>query len=142
MPALRWGGGEGAPVPGVAPPQLQHDLERGGDGAPAREHRLPRARLRGAAAPSRQERLSVARQERPENCVYSRLEIGRKDYSGRQFVYCKPFKEFHADGFCLPLPPPYLYWQNTDFEIDLDTCWYCRVVLLSRIRVKGDNGQI
>ena len=56
------------------------------------------------------------RQERPEICVFSRLEIGHKDYSGRQFVYCKPFKEFHDDLrmdyiFFVP-PPPVLYRQK------------------------------
>ena len=55
-------------------------------------------------------------QDRPEIWVYSRLEIGHKDYSGRHFVYCKPFKEFHDDlrmdcVFFVP-PPPVLYRQK------------------------------
>jgi hypothetical protein len=86
------------------------------------------------------------REERPEICVYSRLEIGHKDYSGRQFVYCKLFKEFHDDlrmdyVFFVP-PPPFYTGRKRDFEVDLNTCWYGRVVLLFRIKVRSDSGQI
>ena len=83
---------------------------------------------------------------RPEICVYSRLEIGHKDYAGSQYVYCKPFKKFHKDlrmdyVFFVP-PEPFYSGRKRDFEIDLDTCWYGRVVLLFRIKVKSDSGQI
>jgi hypothetical protein len=27
--------------------------------------------------------------------MFSRLQIGHRDYSGTQFVYCRPFKMFH-----------------------------------------------
>jgi hypothetical protein len=37
---------------------------------------------------------------------------------------------------------PFYAGRKRDFEIDLDTCWYGRVVLLFRIKVKSDSGQI
>ena len=85
-------------------------------------------------------------QARPEICVFSRLEIGHKDYAGSQFVYCKPFKKFRSDQrmdyvFFVP-PEPFYTGKKRDFEIDLDTCWYGRVMLLFRIKVKSDSGQI
>ena len=43
---------ESGPGPPGLPPPLPHDLERCGDGATAREHQRPRARLQGAAAPA------------------------------------------------------------------------------------------
>ena len=46
------GAGGSCSGPGPGPPPLPHDLERCGDGATAREHRRPRALLRGAAAPA------------------------------------------------------------------------------------------
>jgi hypothetical protein len=83
-------------------------------------------------------------QKRPEINVYSRLEIGHKDYAGCQFVYCKPFKKFHNDlrmdyVFFIP-PPPFYTGRREDFQIDLDSCWYGRVVLLFRMKVKADSG--
>ena len=39
-------------------------------------------------------------------------------------------------------PEPFYSGRKRDFEIDLDTCWYGRVVLLFRIKVKSDSGQI
>ena len=76
----------------------------------------------------------------------SRLEIGHKDFFGRQFVYCKQFKEFH-DGLWMDyvffVPPPSFYTgRKRDFEVDLDTCWYGRVLLLFSIKVKSDSDQI
>ena len=87
-------------------------------------------------------------QKRPEINVYSRLEIGHKDYAGSQFVYCKPFKKFHnlkdprMDYVFFIPPPPFYTGRRGAFEIDLDSCWYGRVVLLFRMKVKADSGEI
>jgi hypothetical protein len=83
---------------------------------------------------------------RPKICVYSRLEIGHKDYVGSQYVYCQPFKTFHTSlrmdyVFFLFTEPLYL-GKKRDFEVDLDTCWYGSILLLFRIKVKSDSGQI
>ena len=43
------------------------------------------------------QRSQETSQERPVICVHTRLEIGHKDYSERQFVYRRQFKEFHND---------------------------------------------
>ena len=84
--------------------------------------------------------------KRPEISAYSRLEIGHKDYAGRQFVHCRPFKKFHndlrMDYVCFIPPPPFYTGRRGDFKMDLDSCWYCRVVLLFRIKVKADSGEI
>ena len=39
-------------------------------------------------------------------------------------------------------PPPFYTGRKRDFEVDLHTCWYGRVVVLFRIKVKSDSGQI
>jgi hypothetical protein len=94
----------------------------------------------------RLQRSQDTRQDRAEICLYSRLEIGHEDFSGQQYVYCKPFKKFHNDQrmdyvFFVP-PPPFYTGRKRHFEVDLDACWYGRVVLLFRIKVKSDSGQI
>ena len=38
--------------------------------------------------------------------------------------------------------PTFYTGRKRDFEVDLDTCWYGRVVLLFRIKVRSDSGQI
>ena len=43
--------------------------------------------------------------------------------------------------FFIP-PPPFYTGRRGGFEIDVDSCWYGRVVLLFRIKVKGDSGEI
>ena len=78
--------------------------------------------------------------------MYSRLEIGHKGYAGRQFVYCKPFKKFHSNlrvdkVFFIP-PPPFYTGRRRDFEADLHSCWYSTVVLLFRMTVKSDSGEL
>ena len=85
-------------------------------------------------------------QKRPEINVYSRLEIGHKHYAGCQLVYCKPFKKFHNPlrmdyVFFIP-PPPFYTGRRGDFEVDLDSCSSDRVVLLFRMKVKADSGEI
>ena len=37
--------------------------------------------------------------------MFSRLEIGHKDYAESQVVYCKPFKKFHS-----PLRMDYVFF--------------------------------
>ena len=63
----------------------------------------------------RSQKSQDTRQERPEICVFSRLEIGHKEYSGRQFVYCKPFKEFHDDlrmNYVFFVPPRFIQAES------------------------------
>ena len=76
----------------------------------------------------RVQRSQDARQERPEIWVYSRHEIGlgHKDYSGRHYIYSKPFKKFHHElrteyGFFVH-PAPFYTGRKRDFEMDLVTC--------------------
>ena len=78
--------------------------------------------------------------------MYSRLEIGHKGFAGRQFVYCKPFKKFHSDlrmdkVLFIP-PPPFYTGRRRNFEADLHSCWYGTVVLLFRMTVKSDSGEL
>ena len=45
----------------------------------------------------------------------------------------------NKDGLCLLHPPPPFYEGTlADFEPTLDNCWFGRVVLLCRFRVKTD----
>ena len=80
--------------------------------------------------------------ERPEIQVFSRLDIGHKDFLGEQFVNCRWSRSHHANVrmdfvFFIP-PPPFYEGTLADFEPTLDTCWFGRVVLLCRFRVKTD----
>jgi len=80
--------------------------------------------------------------ERPEIQVFSRLDSGHKDFLGEQFVNCRWSRSHHADVrmdfvFFIP-PPPFYEGTLADFEPTLDTCWFGRVVLLCRFRVKTD----
>ena len=43
--------------------------------------------------------------------------------------------------FFIP-PPPFYTGRREDFQINLDSCWYGRVVLLFRMKVKADSGEI
>jgi len=81
--------------------------------------------------------------ERPEIYVFSRLDIGHKDFFGEQFVNCRPFRSHHDQVrmdlvFFIP-PPPFFKGTRAEFDVTLDNCWYGRVVLLFRIRVKTDK---
>jgi hypothetical protein len=80
--------------------------------------------------------------ERPEIQVFSRLDIGHKDFLGEQFVNCRWSKSHHTDVrmdfvFLIP-PPPFYEGSLPDFEPTLNNCWFGRVVLLCRFRVKTD----
>jgi hypothetical protein len=80
--------------------------------------------------------------ERPEIHVFSRLDIGHKDFFGVQFVNCRPFRSHHEQVrmdfvFFIP-PPPFFVGTRAEFEPSLKNCWYGRVVLLFCIRVKTD----
>ena len=80
--------------------------------------------------------------ERPEIQVFSRLDIGRKDFLGEQFVNCRWSRSHHAyvrmDFVSFIPPPPFYEGALADFEPTLDNCWFGRVVLLCRFRVKTD----
>jgi hypothetical protein len=81
--------------------------------------------------------------ERPEIQVFSRLDIGHKDFLGAQFVNCRPFRSHHAQVrmdfvFFIP-PPPFFEGTRAEFDVTLENCWYGRVLLLLRIRVKTDE---
>jgi hypothetical protein len=79
---------------------------------------------------------------RPEIQVFSRLDIGHKDFLGEQFVNCRWSRSHHADVRMDPIffipPPPFYDGTLANFEPSLDTCWFGRVVLLCRFRVKTD----
>jgi hypothetical protein len=80
--------------------------------------------------------------ERPEIQVFSRLDIGHKDFLGEQFINCRWSRRHHADVrmdyvFLIP-PPPFYEGALADFEPTLDNCWFGRVVLLCSFRVKTD----
>ena len=81
--------------------------------------------------------------ERPEIQVFSRLDIGHKDFFSNQFVNCKPLLSHHKDVrmdyvFFIP-PPPFYVGTRAEFDVTLESCWYGRVVLLFRILVKTDQ---
>ncbi len=81
--------------------------------------------------------------ERPEIQVFSNLDIGHKDFFGVQFVDCRPFRSHHEQVlmdfvFFVPTPLSFL-GPCVEFDVTLDNCWYGRVVLLFRIRVKTDQ---
>jgi hypothetical protein len=80
--------------------------------------------------------------ERPEIQAFSRLDIGHKDFLGEQFVNCRWSRSHHAyvrmDFVFLIPPPPFYEGTLADFEPTLDNCWFGRVVLLCRFRVKTD----
>jgi hypothetical protein len=76
--------------------------------------------------------------DRPEIQVFSRLDIGHKDFFGDQFVNCRPFRSHHQQVrmdfvFFIP-PPPFFEGGRAEFDATLENCWYWRVVLLFRIR--------
>ena len=76
--------------------------------------------------------------ERPEIQVFSRLDIGHKDFFGAQFVNCRPFRSHHEqvrmDFVFLVPPPPFFEGTRAEFDVTLENCWYGRVLLLFRIR--------
>ena len=44
------------------------------------------------------------------------------------------------DGLCLRHPPsPFFEGTRAEFDVTLENCWYGRVLLLFRIRVKTDE---
>ena len=81
--------------------------------------------------------------DRAEIQVFSRLDIGHRDFFGCQFVNCKPFPSHHdvvRMDFVFFIPsPPFYEGTSTEFEASLDSCWYGRVVLLFSILVKTDQ---
>ena len=81
--------------------------------------------------------------ERPEIQVFSRLDIGHKDFFGEHFVNCRPFRRHHEEVrmdcvLCIP-PRPCFEGTRAEFDATLDSCWYGRVLLLFRILVKTDE---
>jgi hypothetical protein len=72
--------------------------------------------------------------------VFIRLDIGHKDFFGEQFVNCRPFKsQVRMDFVFFIPPPPFFEGTRADFDVTLDSCWYGRVLLLFRIRVKTEE---
>ena len=75
--------------------------------------------------------------------VFSRLDIGHKDFFCKQFVNCKPLlshhKDVRMDYVLFILPPPFYVGTRADFDVTLESCWYGRVVLLFLILVKTDQ---
>jgi hypothetical protein len=70
-------------------------------------------------------------------------KTGHKDFLGEQFVNCRPFRSHHQQVrmdfvFFIP-PPPFFEGTRAEFDTTLENCWYGRVVLLFRIRVKTDE---
>ena len=74
--------------------------------------------------------------------VFSRLDIGHKDFFGDHLVNCRPFPSHHKVRmdfvFFIP-PPPFYEGTRAEFEASLDSCWYGRVVLLFSIVVNTDQ---
>jgi hypothetical protein len=83
--------------------------------------------------------------DRPEIQVFSRLDIGNKDFFGEQFVNCRPFGSHHEQvlmDFVFQVfipPPPFFEGTCAKFDVTLENCWYGRVLLLFCIRVKTDT---
>ena len=74
--------------------------------------------------------------------VFSRLDIGHKDFFDYPFVNCRPFPSHHKvrmDFVFSIQPPPFYEGTRAEFEASLDSCWYGRVVLLFSILVKTDQ---
>ena len=118
---------------GLPPPNGEHDQLRG-----SQIRRLMR-RVQRRAGPKGGGRG----RERAEIQVFSRLDIGHKDFLGEQFVNCRPFRSHHAQVrmdfvFFIP-PPPFFEGTRAEFDVTLENCWYGRVLLLFRIRVKTDE---
>ena len=117
---------------GLPPPNGEHDQLR--DSQIRRLMRRVQRRMSSEGGRGR---------ERPEIQVFSRLDIGHKDFLGEQFVNCRPFKSHHEQVlmdfvFFIP-PPPFFEGGRAEFDTTLENCWYGRVVLLFRIRVKTDK---
>ncbi len=82
--------------------------------------------------------------------IFSGLEIGHRDYMGKQIVYCKPFRDIHLDKgndagrmdcvFFIP-PPPYYTGSRRDFDLSLENAWYGRVSLLCSMKFRTDSGE-
>ncbi len=71
------------------------------------------------------------------------LVNGPEHFFGEQFVNCRPFRSHHEQVrmdfvFFIP-PPPFFEGIRAEFDVTLDSCWYGRVLLLFRIRVKTDE---
>jgi hypothetical protein len=81
--------------------------------------------------------------EWPEIQVFSRLDIGHKDFFGEKFVNCRPFtshpEQVLMDFVLFIPPPPFFEGTRAKFDASLESCWYWRVLLLFRIRVKTDE---
>jgi hypothetical protein len=82
---------------------------------------------------------------------FGRLEIGQRDYMGKQIVYCKPFRDIDLDKenaagrmdcvFFIP-PPPYYTGRRRDFDLSLENAWYGRVSLLCNMKYRTDSGEV
>jgi hypothetical protein len=92
---------------------------------------------------TRDDNRSGPGRKRPGINVFARLDIGHKDFFGKQFVNCRPLRSHHKDVrmdyvFFIP-PPPFYEGTRAEFDVTLESCWYGRVVLLFRILVKTDQ---
>ncbi len=84
--------------------------------------------------------------------VLSRVEIGHRDYMGKQIVYCNPLhkpdseKQDATTGrmdcvFFIP-PPPFYDGRRRDFDLSLENAWYGRVSLLFSMKFRTDSGEV
>ena len=79
--------------------------------------------------------------------IFIGLEIGQRDYMGKQIVYCKPFRDMENDAgrmdcvFFIP-PPPYYTGSRRDFDLSLENAWYGRVSLLCSMKFRTDSGEV
>ena len=79
--------------------------------------------------------------------IFIGLEIGQRDYLGKQIVYCKPFRDKENDAgrmdcvFFIP-PPPYYTGSRRDFDLSLENAWYGRVSLLCSMKFRTDSDEV
>jgi hypothetical protein len=82
--------------------------------------------------------------------LFSRLDIGHSDFEGQQFVYCKQFKSVHKetrmDHVFFIQPQPFYdvsgRCRHCEFDLALDSVWYCRVALLFKMTVRTDSNRL
>ncbi len=91
-----------------------------------------------------------SRSNREAITLFSRLDIGHADFVGQQFVYSKLFKGVHKetrmDHVFVILPWPFYdvggRRHQGEFDLALDSGWYCRVALLFKMTVRTDSNQL